>query len=511
MFGSTKRETLSPVDAAWLHMDTPTNMAMITGVMMFSEHLDIWRLKEVVEHRLLRHERFRQRIRQPFLPLGLPRWETDPHFDLNAHIRHIALPAPGDVATLQSLVGDLMGTPLDPTKALWQFHVVDNFNGGSALICRLHHCIADGLALVQVLLTTADLTPDAPLMATEDEVRREGGLLHKLFKPVTAAVNLTTWGAETLVRESLETLIDPSRLLTPARVAADGMAALGKLVFTLPDRRTILRGRCGVAKRAVWTEPIPLVDVKVIGNGLGCTVNDVLLAAVAGAMRRYLEGRGQPTEGLEIRAMLPVNLRRPEETDELGNRFGLIILSLPVGLRDPQERMAVLKQRMDTIKRTPEAVVAFGLLNTMGLTPIQVEKVILDFFAAKVSAVMTNVPGPREPLYLAGSQINDMMFWVPSPGSLSTGISILSYASNVMVGVATDAGLIPYPETIVEGIHAELAEMRDHLETAARQIDAPETSDVERCHALTRAGGRCKNRTIPGMTTCRVHSPIPPR
>ncbi len=487
-------------------MDTPTNMAMITGVMMFSERLDIWRLKEVVEHRLLRHERFRQRIRQPLLALGLPSWETDPHFDLNAHIRHIALPEPGDLATLQSLVGDLMGTPLDSTKPLWQLHVVDNFNGGSALICRLHHCIADGLALVQVLLTTADLEPDAALILPEDETRRDGGLLDRLLKPMTAAASWTTRGAETLLRESLETLVDPARLLTPAWVAADGMAALGKLLFTLPDRRTILRGRCGVAKRAVWTAPLPLTEVKVIGNGLGCTVNDVLLAAVAGALGRYLEERGQPTEGLEIRAMVPVNLRRPEETDELGNRFGLVILSLPVGLRDPQERMALLKQRMDTIKSTPEAIVAFGILNTMGLTPIQVEKIIVDIFAAKVSAVMTNVPGPREPLYLAGSRIQEMMFWVPSPGSLSLGISILSYAGNVMVGVATDAGLIPNPEAIVGGIHAELAGMREHMEAVARVAEAQEAHGAERCHALTKTGGRCKNRAAPGQTTCRIHS-----
>jgi len=506
MPGFSKREMLSPVDAAWFHMDTPTNMAMITGVMMFSERLDVWRLKEVVEHRLLQHERFRQRIRRSPLGLRRPSWEIDPHFDLNAHIRHIALPEPGDVSALQSLVGDLMGTPLDATKPLWQLHVVDNFNGGSALVCRLHHCIADGLALVQVLLAIADLDPDAPLLSAEDEVRRDGGSLGRLLKPITTTLSWTTRGAELLLRESLEAFVDPSRLLNPARMAADGMAALGKLVFTLPDHRTILRGRCGVAKRAVWTAPLPVMEVKAIGNGLGCTINDVLLAAVSGALGRYLEGRGQPTDGLDIRTMVPVNLRRPGETNELGNRFGLVIVSLPVGVRDPLERMAVLKQRMDTIKNTPEAVVAFGLLNTMGLTPIQVEKVIMDFFAAKVSAVMTNVPGPREPLYLAGTQIQDMMFWVPSPGSLSLGISILSYAGNVMVGVATDAGLIPDPEVIVEGIHAELAEMREHMDAAARVTEAEEVRATERCHALTKTGGRCKNRAAAGQTTCRIHS-----
>ena len=344
------------------------------------------------------------------------------------------------------------------------------------------------------------------MLAAEDEVRRDGGLLDKLLKPITTTVSWTTRGAELLLRESLESLVDPSRLLTPAKLAADSMAALGKLVFMLPDRRTLLRGRCGVAKRAVWTAPVPVAEVKAIGAGLGCTINDVLLAAVSGALGRYLEGRGQPTDGQNIRTMVPVNLRRPEETNELGNRFGLVIVSLPIGVRDPQERMVVLKQRMDAIKDTPEAVVAFGILNTMGLTPIQVEKIIVDIFAAKVSAVMTNVPGPREPLYLAGSRLEDMMFWVPAPGSLSLGISILSYAGNVMVGVATDAGLIPDPEAIVEGIHAELAEIRELMETAARVVEANAVLDAGRCHALTHAGGRCKNRAAPGQMTCRVHS-----
>jgi WS/DGAT/MGAT family acyltransferase len=506
MVGLFRREVLSPVDAAWLRMDTPTNMAMITGVMMFSERLDVWRLKEVVGHRLLRYERFRQRVRQPALGLRRPCWENDPHFDLNAHIRHIALPAPGDVAALQSLVGDLMGTPLDPAKPLWQLHVVDNFNGGSALICRLHHCIADGLALVQVLLAAADLEPDAPLFTAEDEPQGEAGFVGRLLKPIASTVSWTTKGAELLVREGLEALVDPSRLLASARLAGDGLAALGKLVFMLPDRRTPLRGRCGVAKRAMWTAPLPVVEIKAIGNGIGGTINDVLLAAVSGALRCYLEGRGQPTDGLDIRTMVPVNLRRPEEEDELGNRFGLVIVSLPVGVRDPQERMAVLKQRMDMIKDTPEATVAFGILGAMGLTPIQIEKIIVDIFAAKVSAVMTNVPGPREPLYLAGSRLQNMMFWVPAPGGLSLGISILSYAGNVMVGVATDAGLIPDPEAIVEGIQAELAKMRLHVEAAAREAVVQETSAADRCHALTRAGGRCKNRALPGQTTCRMHS-----
>ncbi len=507
MAGWRKREPLSLVDAAWLHMDRPTSMAMITGVMMLDEPLDIDRFKEVLERSLLRHQRFRQRVHEPRLALGLPSWEVDPHFDLDAHVHHIALPRPGGVAALQTLVGDLMSTPLDFTKPLWQLHVVDDSSGGGALICRLHHSIADGLALVQVLLSMTRPDRKASLLLPEAETRQEDGALTRLLKPLVGAANQAVRDAGVLVQEGVETLLDPARILASAKVAADGTAALGRLLLMPPDSKTLFRGPCGVAKRAVWSEPMPLADVKAISHCLGCTINDLLLTAVAGALRRYLEGRGQPTERLDVRAMVPVNLRRPEELDTLGNRFGLVILSLPVGIHDPLNRLAVLKQRMDRIKRSPEAVVTFGILNTIGLTSNQVEKIIVDIFAAKVSAVMTNVPGPQEPLYLAGSQITSLMFWVPAPGDISMGISIMSYAGNVLVGVATDAGLIPDPEAIVAGFHAELAEMCRAPEPAAptgRAETAPD--DAGRCQALTAAGRRCKNRALPGSDRCRVHT-----
>ncbi len=524
-----RRETFAPVDAAWLRMDTPTNLMMITGVMMFAEPIDIVRLKEVVSHRLLRHERFRQRVRQPVLPLGLPSWETDPHFDLNAHIHRIALPHPGDMSALQELVGDMMSCALDPNKPLWHLYVVDNFQGGGAIICRLHHCLADGLALMDVLLSLTDRTPDAPAALPEAGARR-AGWLEELLRSAAATSKTVARGAETLLHEGFTTLLQPSHALELAQRGTDYAAALGKLLLMLPDRRTILRGKCGVVKRAVWSNPIPLTDVKAIGQRLDSTVNDVLLAAVSGALRRYLESREQPTAGLDIRAMIPVNLRQPAEMGKLGNRFGLVILSLPVGVRDPLLRLAVVKKRMDDIKRSPEAVVAFGILNTIGLTPVDIEKIIVDIFASKVTGVMTNVPGPKETLYLAGSRLTGLMFWVPTASNLGLGISIISYAGEVIIGVMTDAGLVPDPGVIVDGFHAELAEMRELLVeeeepepavqptaaegpdseagTAAPAVAEPplaEAASAGRCQALTRAGQPCKNRALPGAAFCRTH------
>lgn len=529
-----KRETFAPVDAAWLRMDTPTNLMMINGVMMFAEPIDIVRLKEVVLHRLLRHERFRQRVRQPALPMGLPTWETDPHFDLNAHIHRMALPQPGDMTALQELVGDMMSCTLDPNKPLWHLYVVDNFQGGGAIICRLHHCLADGLALMDVLLSLTDRTPNAPAALPQAEERR-AGWLEELLRSAAATTKTVAKGAEMLLHEGFTTLQNPSRALELAQRGGDYATALGKLLLMLPDRRTILRGKCGVIKRAVWSDPIPLADVKAIGRRLDSTVNDVLLAAVSGALRRYLESRGQPTAGLDIRAMVPVNLRQPAEMGKLGNRFGLVILSLPVGTRDPLHRLAAVKKRMDDIKRSPEAVVAFGILTTIGLTPVDIEKIIVNIFASKVTAVMTNVPGPRETLYLAGSRLTGLMFWVPTASNLGLGISIISYAGEAIIGFMTDAGLVPDPEVIVKGFHAELDEMRELLVAPAEAGQSAEPAMVEpfetesaavapevaqpaivqapvteaassgRCQALTRTGQPCKNRALPGEIFCRTH------
>lgn len=472
-----KRESFSPVDAAWLRMDRPTNTMMITGVMMFDRPLDMARVKETIATRMLRYDRFRQRVREAPLGMTLPHWEEDPHFDINAHIHRVALPAPGDMTALQDLVSDLMSQPLDYTRPLWHFHIVENFGEGAAVVARLHHCIGDGLALVQVLLGMTDDMPD-PAPGVPAKRKARDLLNQSVIQPVRSGVSGTRNLFGAVWREGWETLAHPTHALELAqqgrelaekwaKQGVDAITAAGKLLLTPPDRPTIFRGPCGVSKRAAWSEPFPLAEVKATGAKLGCTINDVLLAAISGALRRYLEAQGQPTEGVEIRAMVPVSLRQPHEMGKLGNRFGLIILTLPVGTVDPIERLAIMKRRMDEIKKSPEAVVAFGILNTIGITPTEAERIIVDIFAAKVTAVMTNVPGPREPLYLAGSRMTNLMFWVPATSNLGMGISILSYAGTVMVGIMTDGCMVSDPITIAENFNVELRAMRDLFVTPA--------------------------------------------
>jgi WS/DGAT/MGAT family acyltransferase len=446
-----KSEALSNVDSAWLRMEDPTNLMTITGLMAFDEKLEFARLKRDIEDRLLPIDRFRQRVVQSRLPLAKPRWQEDEHFALSAHLRRLALPHPADQGTLQEVVSELMSTPLDYTKPLWQFHYVENYGTGCAIIGRIHHCIADGLALMRVLFALVDERPDAdggPVASPS------GGALR------TAAPGDTAGTSRTWVPDGgLDAVLNPSKILALATKGASAAGELGKLLTLPADPPTVFKGKLGAVKRAVWSDAIPLADVKACSKAMGATINDLLLSAVTGALRRYMLDRGGVADGLTIRAVVPVNLRPPGESMELGNRFGLVFLSLPVGTAGEVERLRALKLEMDRIKGSPQAIVAFGVLNALGMASAEIESVGVGIFARKATAVMTNVPGPQKQLYLAGQAIKEIMFWVPQSGRLGLGVSIFSYAGRVRLGIAVDAGLVPNPGMIITHFHDELADL----------------------------------------------------
>ena len=452
---------MSSVDAAWLGMEDPTNLMMVTGVMALDGPVDIKRLRLTLDRRLAPFSRFHQKVVRPRTRANLPHWQDDAEFDVDNHLTHIALPAPGNDATLRRLVSDLMSTPLDFSKPLWHMHLIDGYRGGSVLLTRVHHSIADGIALVRVLLSLTDESPNARPPARA--VKRTSAVSSFPLEWLPAAVRRGVQAGQDLAAQ-------PDRLLDVARIGAQGAFRLGRLVVLPPDPVTVFKGGLGRRKRAAWSEPLPLEDFKAIGKAHGATVNDVLVAAATGALRRYMERRGDATTGVEIRASVPVNLRPLDRAHELGNAFGLVFLTLPVGIADPARRLRAIKKEMDGLKQSPEALVAFGVLSLMGLAPVEVEQVGLRFFGSKATTVLTNVPGPRQPLYLAGRKIARVMFWVPQSGHLGLGVSIISYAGGVMLGVATDAGLVPDPERIVEAFKAEFEAMR---KAAAKHPRAP--------------------------------------
>jgi WS/DGAT/MGAT family acyltransferase len=453
-------KAMSNVDAAWLHMEDRTNLMIITGVLSFYEKLEFAKLKELIEDRFLSYDRFRQRVIEPKIPGAGPRWVEDRYFNLNAHLQRVALPDPGGQDELQEMVSGLMSTPLDPSKPLWQFQYIENYRGGSAVVARIHHCIGDGIALVRVLLGMTDDSPRGSAQVRRTRRKRkplgQGPWLPEVVNDALYTVRKATGK---MVEGTMETILDPARA---AGIAGEGVRAtgvLGRLALMPSDPDTIFKGNLGTAKRCAWSKILPLDEVKAYSKAAGATINDVLLSGVAGALRRYLLSRGEELEhDLDIRAIVPVNLRPEDAMQQLGNRFGLVFLALPVGIEDRTERLRELKARMDAIKNSTEAVVTYAVLNAVGTASASVESLAVRFFGSKATAVMTNVPGPRQELYLAGKAMRSMMFWVPQSAHLGLGVSVLSYAGQVRLGVATDVGLVPDPSAIIEAFQDEMTE-----------------------------------------------------
>ncbi len=325
---------MSHADAAWLHMDQPTNLMVITGALWFDEPVDWERAREVLRERLVeRFPRFRQRVVEGSVTgLSGPHWEDDENFDLDLHIHRMALPAPGGQAALEALVAELMAEPLDPAKPLWQFHFVEGFGAGSAVVTRMHHCIADGIALARVLLSLTDELPDDTALAPAAADHEGGGVLGSLLSPVGKGVSAARGAASALAHEAIEVTRHPRELVDLAATTRDDAQVLAKQLVGLPDPQSPLKGELGVAQRATWSRPIPLGPVKEVGHAAGATVNDVVVAALSGALRAHLSEQGGEIH--EVTAFVPFNLRPPDQPlpAELGNRFGLVFL--PPAARD---------------------------------------------------------------------------------------------------------------------------------------------------------------------------------
>ncbi|HEX4883226.1 MAG TPA: wax ester/triacylglycerol synthase family O-acyltransferase [Casimicrobiaceae bacterium] len=461
MPATARREKMSSVDTAWLRMDRPHNLMMICGVLVFDGHVDFARLKHVIETRFLVFRRFRQRAIERN---GTAYWENDPHFDLDRHVVHIALPGRAGKRELQALVSRLIATPLDPARPMWQFHLVERCNGGSALVARMHHCYADGIALVRVMLSMTDAKPDGPPampFAPRPRARAaaEHSVVSALMQPFSGVMKTALAVGATLVERGAGLWQDPAKAVELANQGGALTAEIAKLALMGQDSATRFKGAPGIAKRVAWADPLPLDEVKAIGKALSASVNDVLLSCVAGALRAYLVDRGEPVADVVVRALVPVNLRPVEKAYKLGNQFGLVFLDLPIGIANPVERLYAVRANMRALKGSYQPVLALGLLAAMGAGPRALQEVLLTALARNATAVMTNVPGPHQPLYMAGARIRSFMFWVPQSGDIGMGVSILSYAGEVQFGIVTDRGLCPDPERVIARFQPEFEKL----------------------------------------------------
>lgn len=528
-------EIMSNIDNFWLHMDHPTNLMVITGFLQFDKPLDFDRLKQTFKNRLLCYDRFKKRVVRPVTGVGNAVWELDPRFDLRSHLHRVALPSPGDKETLEELISDLTATPLDPTKPLWQAHYIENVEGnGSVLFVRIHHCIGDGIALIRLLLSMTDYEPNAAWKNNIEQMKTEKATtfdffppLESAFKKLSRARRQASKAARFISKEIESSMSNPQHLMNRGRFASkfvmDTVAVLSRIMLLPADRKTVFKGELGVRKNVAWSKPLPVSDIKAIGKYFNATINDILVALVTGALRRYLQQRNNLVGDLDIRMAMPVNVRPLDSEIELGNQFSLILAALPVHIDDPVLRIREVQRRISDLKEAPDAAVAYTVLNALGVSSAKLAQKAATMFANKTTGVLSNVPGPQQPLYFAGEEIKKIMFWVPRIGGLGIGISIISYNGEVSLGIATDAGLVSDPKSILDHFENEFRMLlgmykagqmeKEPLVINDRSRDpsvgepAAKKANVQsiRCKAITRSGGQCHNRAATNSIYCTIH------
>jgi diacylglycerol O-acyltransferase len=443
------RHRMSAGDTAWLHMDRSVNKLIVTSVMWFDEPLDWTTVRKLLDERLIaRYPRFSQRI----VDHGFTAWWEDvDDFDIGNHITRAALPSPGGMAELQAYVSEVASTPLRSDLPPWEAHFVDNFRGtGTAVVTRIHHCVADGIALARVLLS---LTDDP---TTAAQARVTDAAPHDMLGPAVVVH---------AVRAAAGEAIHPARVIDHARDVAAAGRAVARLFGLPPDAHTCLRGEVGTSKAVTWTEPFDLAHAKAAAHAADVTVNDIALCAIAGALRNHLARHDGHAP--DVRMILPVNLRPLQQPlpRDLGNEFGLVFLRLPVSVDDPLERLAEVHRRTTALKTSAEPVMSYRILELTGQTPYPAEQVVVELFTAKASGVVTNVPGPRTPVFLAGRRLRGMIAWPPESGGLGLGVSIISYDGELVIGLLTDERVLPDSQHLLADIAHEFVRLVHDLPT----------------------------------------------
>ena len=455
-----ERQRLGAQDALWLEMDEPGNLMVVDSLFRTAEPIDWDAWTVVVEERLW--ERFPVFRSVVVRSDGGWWWEERPDARFEDRLERVVLPDPGGDAELQALIASRRTVPLDREEPLWRAVLVDGYRGGSAVLFRAHHAIADGIRMVQLTLSVFDPAPDAPPLA--DVRPRDGGVpvVVPVVVPapagggVVGAARASARLARTLVANPVggaHTALGAGRSLAGSVLGSvpGDVDTVRKLVLGTRNDATRWTGSVGDRKAIAWSPPIALDAVKAVAGAHAATVNDVLVTCVAQSLHDYLAGHG--TVCRSVTWDVPVNLVPfdPALPVELGNSFALVQLELPTHLDDPLRTLGVVRRRMGRIKSGHEAVVDFGVQAVMSRLSRRVYRFSVDLLANRAVGVLTNVPGPQVPLHVAGRRIEGMMGWAPLTADQVMSFTIYSYDGKVFVGIAADAGLVPDHEQVVDG------------------------------------------------------------
>ena len=470
-------DRLTAVDASFLHQEGASSHMHVGAVLVFEGPPPSY--TDLLDHlrgRLHMVPRYRQKLTFPRFELGRPLWVDDPNFNLEYHVRHTALPSPGSEEQLRNLTARIVSQQLDRSKPLWEIWLVQGLEGNRfALISKTHHSLVDGISGVDLITVLFDLTP------VPQQVEHNGK--EWVPAPEPSQATLAATGLRGLVKTPFElagravnALSHPSTALHNARHAAEGV---GEIVWAglNPAPPTPLNVQIGPHRRFSWVR-LELEDFKTVKNAFGGTVNDVVLTVVAGSLREFLRARGVRTEGLELRALVPVSIRAQDEHHQLGNRIAVMRGPLPVYIADPIARLRAVKQAMDGLKESKQALGAEVISNVQNLAPptILAQASRINFSTRLFNLIVTNVPGPQFPLYLLGRELQDLFPVAFLPEEHALAVAIMSYNGNVAFGLLGDYDALSDIEDIADGLDASLEELLLAARKAAKKAPAAQRS-----------------------------------
>jgi diacylglycerol O-acyltransferase len=453
-------DRLTALDASFLAQEGPCSHMHVGGLTLFEGPAPPYdELLDALRMRLHLVPRYRQKLAVPPAGTGRPLWVDDPMFNIEYHVRHTALPAPGAEDQLLRLTGRIFSQQLDRARPLWEIWLVEGLEGGRfALLSKSHHAMIDGISGIDLATVLFDLSPVPADVEHPDQPWQPA--------PEPTPAQVLAAGARSLLRGGARTataaatmLGRPGATLHGAREAAEG---IGEIVWAgmNPAPETPLNVEIGPHRRYVVVRG-RLADFKAVKDAFGGTVNDVVLAVVSGALRDWLRARGVRTEGLELRALVPVSIRGEHERGALGNRIAAMRGPLPVYVEDPVARLDTVRQAMDGLKESKQAVGAEVMASVQNFAPptILAQASRLNFSTRLFNLIVTNVPGPQFPLYVRGRELLEVAPVAFLPRDHALAIAIMSYNGQMNFGLLGDYDALPDIQDIADGIEAALAEL----------------------------------------------------
>ncbi len=466
-------ERLSALDVSFLTNESSSSHMHVGGILIFEGPPPSYEdLLEHVSSRLHLVPRFRQKLAYPPVPTGRPFWVDDPAFNLSYHVRHSALPAPGSEEQLRKMAARVYSQQLDRTKPLWELWLVQGLTRKRfALVTKTHHALVDGVSGVDIATVLFDLKP-VPEPAEPDH--------DWVPDPEPSGARLLAKDAEGLLRtpvrllRRLEQAVEhPSATVQQLGHSAEGIGEIG-WAFVNAAPKVPLNVEIGSHRRYSWVRS-DLAQFKKVKDALGGTVNDVVLAVVAGALRSWLQGRGIRTEGLELRAQVPVSIRATDERGHLGNKLAALRAPLPVYVEDPVARLETVSQAMHGLKQSKQALGAevISRFNDFAPPTLLAQAARINFSTRLFNVVVTNVPGPQVPLYVLGRELEDCFPVGFLPPHQALFVAIMSYNGGINFGLLADYDSMEDVDVIAEGIERSIAELVEAADEASERQPAP--------------------------------------